>query len=127
MRRGVSLPELVVVLAVLAVVMAITLPRLVGLLDWIAADGAARDVTASIAIARNAAVMKGVRSRAVIATDSLRIDRWLGDTGDLWCAGPALPIAACRSMYRTRQSCSMQSAWVGGFRTPRSCYGGATG
>jgi prepilin-type N-terminal cleavage/methylation domain-containing protein len=80
MRRGVSLPELVVVLAVLAVVMAITLPRLVGLLDWIAVDAAARDVTASIAIARNAAVMKGVRSRAVIATDSLRIDRWLGDT-----------------------------------------------
>jgi prepilin-type N-terminal cleavage/methylation domain-containing protein len=80
MRRGVSLPELVVVLAVLAVVTAITLPRLVGLLDWIAVDAAARDVTASIAIARNAAVMKGVRSRAVIATDSLRLDRWLGDT-----------------------------------------------
>lgn len=80
MRRGVSLPELVVVLAVLAVVTAITLPRLAGLLDWIAVDAAARDVTASIAIARNAAVMKGVRSRAVIATDSLRMDRWLGDT-----------------------------------------------
>jgi prepilin-type N-terminal cleavage/methylation domain-containing protein len=80
MRRGVTLVELVVVLAVLAIVTAITLPRLAGLLDWIAVDSAARDVTASIAVARNAAVMQGLRSRAVIGADSLRVDRWMGDS-----------------------------------------------
>jgi type IV fimbrial biogenesis protein FimT len=80
MRRGITLCELMVVLAVLAVVMAITLPRLGGLLDWIAVDTAARTITASIAVARNAAVKRGTRGRAVIASDSLRIDRWLGDS-----------------------------------------------
>ena len=80
MRRGVTLCELMVVLAVLAVVTAITLPRFGGLLDWIAVDTAAGHITASIAVARNAAVMHGTRGRAVIASDSLRIDRWLGDS-----------------------------------------------
>lgn len=79
-RRGVTLPELVVVLAIVAIVMAITLPRVAGLLDWIAVDAAAREVTASIAVARNAAVMQGVRSRAVIGSDSLRVDRWVGNS-----------------------------------------------
>ncbi|HVH67251.1 MAG TPA: GspH/FimT family pseudopilin [Gemmatimonadales bacterium] len=80
MRRGLTLCELMLVLAVLAVVMAITLPRLGGLLDWIAVDTAARNVTGSIAVARNAAVMRGTQGRVLIASDSLRIDRWLGDT-----------------------------------------------
>jgi prepilin-type N-terminal cleavage/methylation domain-containing protein len=86
MRRGVTLPEVVVVLAVLAIVTAITLPHLAGLLDWIAVDTAAREVTSSIAVARNAAVMQGVRSRAVIGSDSLRVDCWA--VGDSW--GPLL-------------------------------------
>jgi prepilin-type N-terminal cleavage/methylation domain-containing protein len=85
MRRGVTLCELMVVLAVLAVVTAITLPRLSGLMDWIAVDTAARKVTTSIAVARNFAVMHGTRGRALISSDSLRIERWLGDS---W--GPVL-------------------------------------
>ncbi|HKW40821.1 MAG TPA: prepilin-type N-terminal cleavage/methylation domain-containing protein [Gemmatimonadales bacterium] len=80
MRHGVTLCELMVVLAILAVVTAITLPHLSGLLDWIALDTAARNVTSSIAVARNSAVTHGTRSRAVIAADSLRIDRWVGDS-----------------------------------------------
>jgi prepilin-type N-terminal cleavage/methylation domain-containing protein len=80
MRRGVTLVELTVVLAVLAIVTAITLPRLTRLRDWIAVNAAAQDVTTSIAVARNAAIMQGIRSRAVIAADSLRIDRWQGDS-----------------------------------------------
>ncbi len=80
MRRGVTLAELTVVLTILAVVMAVTLPRLAGIRDWIAVNAAAQDVTTSIAVARNAAIMQGVRSRAVIAPDSLRIDRWQGDS-----------------------------------------------
>jgi prepilin-type N-terminal cleavage/methylation domain-containing protein len=78
MRRGLTLAELLVVLAILAVVTAVTLPRLAGFRDWIAVDTAAQEVITAIAVARSAAVMQGTRSRAVIAADSLRIDRWSG-------------------------------------------------
>ena len=80
MRRGFSLAELAVVLAITAVVTAVTLPRLRGLLDWIAVDSAAEQVTTALAVARNAAVAQGSRSRLVIAADTLRIDRWQGDS-----------------------------------------------
>ena len=80
MRRGTTFAELAAVLAILAIVTAITLPRLTQVRDWIAVNAAAQDVTTSIAVARYAAVMQGVRSRAVIAADSLRIDRWQGDS-----------------------------------------------
>ncbi|HMH82640.1 MAG TPA: prepilin-type N-terminal cleavage/methylation domain-containing protein [Gemmatimonadales bacterium] len=80
MRRGITLAELCVVLAILAIVTAITLPRLTGLLDWLAVNATAQEVTTAMAVARNAAIMRSTRSRAVIAADSLRIDRWLGDS-----------------------------------------------
>ena len=84
MRRGLTLAELLVVLAILAMVTAVTLPRLAGFRDWIAVDTAAQEVITAIAVARSAAVMQGTRSRAVIAADSLRIDRWREDSwGDL--------------------------------------------
>src|SRR2546425_2866883 len=84
MRRDLTLAELMVVLAILGIVTAVTLPRLAGIRDWIAVDTAAHDVTAAITVARSAAIMQGTRARAVIAADSLRIDRWQGDTwGDL--------------------------------------------
>src|SRR2546430_16183608 len=81
MRRGLTLAELLVVLAILAMVTAVTLPRLAGFRDWIAVDTAAQEVITAIAVARSAAVMQGTRSRAVIAADSLRIDRWRGGSG----------------------------------------------
>ncbi len=80
MRRGFTLAELAVVLAILAIVTAITLPRLQGLRDWIAVNSAAQDVTTAVAVTRNAAIMQGSRRRLVIARDSLRIDRWAGDS-----------------------------------------------
>jgi len=80
MRRGFTLTELAVVLAILALVTAITLPRLGGLLDWIAVNTAAQDVTTAVAVTRSAGVMQGSRRRLVIAPDSLRIDRWSGDS-----------------------------------------------
>lgn len=80
MRRGFTLSEVVVVVAILAVVTAITLPRLQGLLDWIAVNNAAQDVTTAVAVTRYAAIMQGGRRRLVIARDSLRIDRWAGDS-----------------------------------------------
>ncbi|HMC18632.1 MAG TPA: prepilin-type N-terminal cleavage/methylation domain-containing protein, partial [Gemmatimonadales bacterium] len=71
MRRGFTLAELAVVLAILAIVTAITLPRLQGLRDWIAVNSAAQDVTTAVAVTRNAAIMQGSRRRLVIARDSL--------------------------------------------------------
>ena len=80
MRRGFTLTELAVALAILAIVTAITLPRLQGLLDWLAVNTAAQDVTTAVAVTRYAAIMQGGRRRLVLARDSLRIDRWSGDS-----------------------------------------------
>src|SRR2546426_12281212 len=82
MRRGLSLAELVVALAIVAVVTAVTLHSVGGLLDWIAVNTAAQDVATALAGARNAAVMQGSRTRLTIAPDTLRIDRWRGDSWD---------------------------------------------
>jgi prepilin-type N-terminal cleavage/methylation domain-containing protein len=80
MRRGFTFIELAVVLVILALVTAITFPRLQGLFDWIAVNNAAQDVTTAVAVTRNAAIMQGSRRRLVIAPDSLRIDGWTGDS-----------------------------------------------
>lgn len=68
--------ELVISLGVAAVVAAVALPRLASILDLVAADSAARDVTTMLAVARNAAVTHGRRARLVIALDTLRVDLW---------------------------------------------------
>jgi prepilin-type N-terminal cleavage/methylation domain-containing protein len=75
-RKGFSLPEIVVVLAIAAVMSAVALPRLSGIMDAMAADAAARDVTTALAVTRSAAVERGKRARLVIQADSLRIDLW---------------------------------------------------
>ena|SRR5712691_7301539 len=76
MRRGFSLAELAVVLAVAGVVTTVTLPHLWDWLDWAVVDRAAREVSMGLAVARHAAVLDDSRSRLLIAADSLRIDRW---------------------------------------------------
>ena len=78
MPRGFTLTELAVALAMVALLLAVGLPRLSGVLDWVAADRAAREVTTALAVARAAAVMRGTRTRVTIAADTLRIDRWEG-------------------------------------------------
>ena len=76
MRRGFSLVELIVTVAAVAVVTAVTLPRLSGVLDWLAVDNEAVRVTTALAVTRHVAIMRGARARLVVASDSLRIDRW---------------------------------------------------
>src|SRR2546422_4160026 len=76
MRRGFSLVELIVTVAVVAMVTAVTLPRLGGVLDWLAVDAEAAKVTTALAVTRHVAIMRAVRARLVVAVDSLRIDRW---------------------------------------------------
>lgn len=75
MDKGFSLIELVFVLCIIMALAAVGIPRLQPFLDRIAADHAARDVTTALALARHGAVLKSVRSRLIIAADTLRIDR----------------------------------------------------
>ncbi len=76
MRRGYSLAELAVTLAIVGLVTAITVPRLASLLDWIAVDAVAREVTTALAVTRHAGILQAARARLSIDADSLRIDRW---------------------------------------------------
>jgi prepilin-type N-terminal cleavage/methylation domain-containing protein len=76
MRRGFSLAELAVVLAMLGIITALVLPRWKELLDWVAVDRAAVEVSTALAVTRSAAVLGCARARLLIAADSLRIDRW---------------------------------------------------
>src|SRR5438552_18341719 len=80
MRRGFTLTELAVVLAILAVVTAITLPRVQRWLDWIAVNTAAQDVTTAVGVTRHAAIMQGGRRRLVIARGSLPTARRSADS-----------------------------------------------
>jgi prepilin-type N-terminal cleavage/methylation domain-containing protein len=76
MRRGFSLAELAVTVALLGLVTAVTLPRLRGFTDWVILDAMARDVTTALAVARHSAVTRASRARLLIARDSLRVDLW---------------------------------------------------
>jgi len=66
---------MLVVIVIVAVLTVVLVPRLRPAFDRIATEGAARDVTTAIAVARAAAVMQGTRARLHIASDSLRVDR----------------------------------------------------
>jgi type II secretion system protein H len=76
MRRGFSLVELAVTLAIAAFVTTITLPRIGHLLDRIAVERAASELTTALAVARHRAILRSTRARLSIADDSLRIDEW---------------------------------------------------
>jgi prepilin-type N-terminal cleavage/methylation domain-containing protein len=74
MRQGHTLLELLVVLAIVAICLAVVVPAATSVLDWIATDGAAHDVTTAIAAARQVAVGRGMPARLRMAPDSLSVD-----------------------------------------------------
>jgi len=80
MRRGFTLIELAVVLTIVGFLALVGLPRLTPLYDGIAAEAAARDVMTAVAVAREAAVAWGAKTRLLITRDSLRLDRDGQDT-----------------------------------------------
>ncbi len=88
MRKGFTLVESLVVIAIVGVLLVIWLPRAARLQDWLETERATRDVTTALAVGRNGAVMQATRTRVEIAADTLRIDR-LGPAG--WNAWWRLP------------------------------------
>src|SRR2546422_7861944 len=75
-RGGLTIAELLVTIMIVALVAALGMPRLGRPMDWMAADAATRDISTALAVARATAAMQGIRTRVVIAADSLRLDRW---------------------------------------------------
>lgn len=76
MKRGYSLAELAMVLAVIGLVTAMALPGWGALLDRIAVERAASELTTALTVARNKAVLRATRARLSISADSLGIDEW---------------------------------------------------
>lgn len=91
MRRGITLPELVLVLATLTLLLAIAIPRLATALDRVAVAGAAQRIAAAHARARAVAITQSAIVVLTVTPDSLRLARVHGaDTARIWItAGPA--------------------------------------
>src|SRR6266516_270708 len=109
MRRGFSLAELAVVLAILGVVTAVTLPRLWGWLDWVAVDRAAVEFSTALAVARSAAGAGRMGGPSRLGGPTL--------------AGPGQPSTAWRSKSRIPRSSSSPQGSLGASRTPAWCCG----
>lgn len=62
MRRGFNLIEITMVLAVIAVLSAITLPRAAGFIDRIKVRGAVTEIVAMFSTARHAAIARGAQT-----------------------------------------------------------------
>ncbi len=88
MSKGFTLLELIVVVAIAALLLAFWIPRAARLMDWLATERAVRDVTTALAVGRNGAVMQSTRARILIDTDTLRIDRWGAQGWEPWWRTP---------------------------------------
>jgi prepilin-type N-terminal cleavage/methylation domain-containing protein len=95
MHKGHTLLELLVVLTIAGICLAVAAPLVTDVLDWIAADGAAHDVTMAFAIARQEAVLAGQATRVLVTADSLVIDR--RDSG-VWLRWRRFPGPATRGV-----------------------------
>ena len=74
MHRGVTLPELVATVSIVALVLAIAAPRLSEPLDVLAVEHAAGEIAGAHARARVAAVVESRITRLTVGLDSLTMD-----------------------------------------------------
>lgn len=91
MRQGTTLPELVVVLAIVGLLAAIVVPSSRGLVAGIETERAARQLMAAHRVARFTAILRGTTTRLDIAADSLVVRVVNGPgAGVVWrTSGPA--------------------------------------
>jgi len=96
MRRGVTLLELAVVLALVGVLAGLALPAARRFADAIAAEHAARSIVAAHRVARFTAIMRSRRTLLTVGADSLTVRAVQGtDTVTLWVhQGPAAHAVA---------------------------------
>jgi prepilin-type N-terminal cleavage/methylation domain-containing protein len=82
MRRmlGVTLAEMMVVIALMGILIAAAIPKAGYLRDWIAVEQSASDVMSLHALTRELAVLKGTRTRLTIGPDTLRVDLVTSDS-----------------------------------------------
>lgn len=90
MRRGFTLPELVLVLVIIGLLMALALPPVRGLMDSIAVENGARQIRAAHYRARMHAIAFGQITLLDVGADTIRIRSVSGpDTSLTWLsAGP---------------------------------------
>jgi len=88
MSKGFTLLELMVVVALAAILVAIWVPRAADLMDWIETERALRDLTTALAVGRNGAVLQSTRARITLAPDTLRIDRFGAQGWEPWWRVP---------------------------------------
>ena len=72
MRHGVTLVEMLVVLLLIGCFAGWAVPKMSAWADWIAVEGASREVASFYTAARFAAAQRGTRIRVQFAADSLR-------------------------------------------------------
>ena len=104
MRKGVTLPELVMVVVIIGLLSGLALPRLMHWLDWLAVDRAAQEVAAFHRTARFTAILRGQRVQLDFSADSLRATlEGLTDSVFLSWPGPGrlgVSLTASRSSIR---------------------------
>jgi prepilin-type N-terminal cleavage/methylation domain-containing protein len=88
---GFTLLELMVVISIAATLLALWIPRAARLMDWLATERAARDVTTALALGQSGAIARAMRVRISLAADTLRIDCLEDNTWKAWrrLPGPA--------------------------------------
>jgi prepilin-type N-terminal cleavage/methylation domain-containing protein len=93
-RRGVTLVELVAAMTVAAIVCAVALPVVVGVVDRIVVRSAVDAISAACALARGAAIMRG--TSAVVTFDTVAVAVRVTVGGELILDRPLDPGGALR-------------------------------
>jgi Tfp pilus assembly protein FimT len=101
MQRGATLLELALALVVFGLILGIALPRLDGVTDRLAVNGAADDIVAAHRRARITAILQSQVVELTVDTNDLAI-RPRGAAADLWhAAGPAARRVALTGAPKT--------------------------